>query len=167
MTIRSPKTEHHLGHESRQVPIQPALMIELARLRAESLPLHSENPILPLSQHNLHRRLAHLTLKTGVEPWVDPFHCLRRSCQTEWAQSYPEYAVAAWMGNSTLVARRHYLKVPEALMEQASRLDPAGQKAMQKAMQYPPERPRTGSQQRGRRIEKPPLRKVKAVLNTP
>ena len=149
MTVWSPKTEHHIGHESRLTPIQPSLFTELQRLRDES-PLPADAPVIPLSRHNLHRKLATITRNAGITPWNDPFHCLRRSCQTEWAQTYPEYAVAAWMGNSTVVARRHYLKVPESLITQATRQGLEGEKAMQKAMQYPPELPRIASQHRNR-----------------
>ena len=117
MTVHSPKTERHLGHDKRVVPIQPRLAESLIALPRSP----SENePVLDLTQHNLHKRLARIVTDAGVAPWADPFHCLRRSCQTEWVQEFPEYAVAAWIGNSTVIARRHYLKIPHELMRRAA-----------------------------------------------
>ena len=120
MTVHSSKTEHHPGHESREVPIQRTVAEVLARLPR---PKTAEQPVLTLTRHNLHKTLARIVERAGVEPWADPFHCLRRSCQTEWAQAFPEYAVAAWIGNSTVVARRHYLKIPAELARRAAGLD--------------------------------------------
>ena len=110
MLVRSPKTEHHLGHDAREVPIQPALLAELQAQRADK---DHGRCVIPLSRNNLHRRLTFIIAEAGVDPWRDPFHCLRRSCQTEWAEDFPEHVVASWIGNSVVVARRHYLKVTE------------------------------------------------------
>lgn len=120
LTVHSPKTEHHHGHDKRVVPIQPRLATILAKL---PYPPTDAQPVLDLTQHNLHKRLARIIGDAGVEPWADPFHCLRRSCQTEWVQEFPEYAVAAWIGNSTVVARRHYLKIPAELIRRATGRD--------------------------------------------
>lgn len=123
MNVQSPKTEHHIGHEKREVPIQPVVHDALVTLNR---PDETDAPVISLSKHNLHKTLARIIATTDVEPWADPFHCLRRSCQTEWAQTFPEYAVAAWIGNSTVVARRHYLKIPEDLLRRASGQEPGG-----------------------------------------
>ncbi len=117
MMVHSPKTEHHHGRDKRIVPIQPRLAEALVPLPQ---PTDKASPVLDLTQHNLHKRLARIIADSGVEPWADPFHCLRRSCQTEWVQEFPEYAVAAWIGNSTVIARRHYLKIPDELLRKAS-----------------------------------------------
>lgn len=117
LTVQCPKTEHHHGHEFRTVPIQPRLALELdaaARTRSGSR-------VVRLSRHNLHKGLARIIEASGVEPWADPFHCLRRSCETDWAEQFPEFAVAKWIGNSVTVARRHYLKLTDGLMERARR----------------------------------------------
>ena len=116
MRVSSPKTEHHLGHGTREAPVQPALRAELQRQLEQ--PSH-EARVVPLSRNNLHRRLASIIAAAGVEPWRDPFHCLRRSCQTEWAEEFPEHVVASWIGNSVVVARRHYLKVTQAHFQAA------------------------------------------------
>lgn len=126
MVVYSPKTEHHPGHEFRTVPMQRIVRETLARL---DQPSARPNRVLSLTQHNLHKRLARIVASAGVEPWSDPFHCLRRSCQTEWVQDFPEYAVAAWIGNSTVVARRHYLKIPADLTARAAGLNQSAAKS--------------------------------------
>ena len=143
LTVRSPKTEHHVGHESREVPMQPVVAEAISRLPVQS---HGAAVMLTISRHNLHRRLATIVKRAGIEPWRDPFHCLRRSCQTEWAQHFPEYAVAKWIGNSTVVARRHYLKVPPELAARATELGTAGLGVVQNAAQYLHEPGRSDSQ---------------------
>lgn len=117
MRVRSPKTEHHIGHESRVVPIQPALLREFVRTQELD---DDSTTVITLTRHNLHKRMARFIARSGVEPWADPFHCLRRSCETEWAEQFPEFAVVKWIGNSVVVARKHYLKVTDSLMERVS-----------------------------------------------
>jgi hypothetical protein len=43
-----------------------------------------------------------------------------RNCATDWAQTYPQYAVSAWMGHSIEVSARHYLQVPRELYDKAA-----------------------------------------------
>ncbi len=40
---------------------------------------------------------------------------MRRNCETDWAQKYPQYAVSTWIGHNIQVSARHYLQVPEEL----------------------------------------------------
>ena len=40
---------------------------------------------------------------------------MRKSCETDWAQVYPQYAVSMWIGHGIEVSARHYLQVPEEL----------------------------------------------------
>ena len=56
----------------------------------------------------------------GFEVWLKPFHTLRKNRETDWAQQYPQYVVAEWMGHSIEVAAAHYLKVPEELYRKAA-----------------------------------------------
>ncbi len=44
-----------------------------------------------------------------------PFHTLRKCCETDWAQQYPQHAVSEWIGHDITVSASHYLKVPEEL----------------------------------------------------
>ena len=45
---------------------------------------------------------------------------MRRNCETDWAQVYPQYVVSTWIGHGIEVSARHYLQVPEELYEKAA-----------------------------------------------
>ncbi len=63
--------------------------------------------------------------KAGIEPWKDLFQTLRRSCDTEWKQTYPAYAVDSWLGHSGRVSEKHYLMIPDELLDQVAGLGAA------------------------------------------
>ncbi len=132
MLVRSPKTEHHPGGESRLVPIFPELdaLLTLALAEAES------GPGYVIARHrdaavNLRTYMLKILAKAGVKPWPKLFQNLRSTRQTELARDWPEYVVCTWMGNSRLIAREHYLQVTDEHFK----------KAAQKAAQFPAQRP--------------------------
>ncbi|MHC4259528.1 MAG: hypothetical protein ACYSTF_03825 [Planctomycetota bacterium] len=45
---------------------------------------------------------------------------MRRNCETDWAQRYPQHAVSAWVGHGIEVSAKHYLQVPEELYEKVA-----------------------------------------------
>ena len=83
--------------------------------------------------HHFDVRLRMLA-RAGVKPWPTVFQNLRSTRQTELARDWPEYVVCAWMGNSRLIAREHYLQVTDEHVQQAAQ-NPAH--AAQKATPYP------------------------------
>lgn len=56
-------------------------------------------------------------LRSGMKPWCDVFHALRRGCATEWKQTHPAYAVETWLGHCARVSEKHYLMIPDALWD--------------------------------------------------
>ena len=50
---------------------------------------------------------------------------MRRNCETDWAQVYPQYVVSRWIGHGIEVSARHYLQVPEELYEKAAAINVA------------------------------------------
>ena len=73
-----------------------------------------------ISVPNLWRDFQVICKRAGLKPYSKCCHTLRKNCQTDWAQDYPEYVVCAWMGNSSEVARKHYLAIPESLYNEAA-----------------------------------------------
>ena len=55
---------------------------------------------------------------------------MRRNCETDWAQQYPQYVVSTWSGHNIQVSARHYLQVPAELYKKAAgtNLAPTGTK---------------------------------------
>ena len=45
---------------------------------------------------------------------------LRLTRETELAEVYPLHAVTAWLGNSQLVAAKHYLQLRDELFQRAA-----------------------------------------------
>ena len=52
--------------------------------------------------------------------WADAFQVLRRNCETDWAQKYPQYAVDWWIGHDIRVSGRNNLQVPEEFFDRAA-----------------------------------------------
>lgn len=125
MVVRSPKTEHHGGHESRCIPIDPRLMPLLVDRLGELGP--DEDRLISLSgKGSMHRTLARICERAGVEPWRRTWQTLRASCEQEMASSFPQFAVSRWLGHSMQVSEKHYANlVPDELFDRAAGLDEA------------------------------------------
>ncbi len=121
MTVRSPKTEHHEGKESRVVPIFPELHPYLEQAFDEAEP-GTEFVITRYrdSNANLRTHLCRIIAKAGLKPWPKLFQNLRSTRQTELADEYPAHVVCSWIGNSVDVAREHYLQVTDEHFAKAS-----------------------------------------------
>ena len=141
-------TRTFAGHEQRIVPIVP-------RLAALFWAAYEEAPqgqvrVMTLSKNNLSRSLKAAIKRAKVTPWEDLFQNLRRSCEIEWAQHFPQFAVSKWLGHSMAVSAKHYANiVPDELFDRASA---GGGKAAQKAAQQMPEM--TGNEQKTPPAEK-------------
>src|SRR5262249_20847014 len=62
---------------------------------------------------NFRTRLIRIVRRAGLTPWPKLFQNLRASRQRELAALYPLHVVYAWLGNSTLIAHKHYLQVTD------------------------------------------------------
>ncbi len=154
LTIHSPKTEHHSGRESRQIPLFPELRPHLEAVfdQAEEGSTHVITQYRR-SNVNLRTQLLKILRRAGVDQWPKLFHNLRASRQTELVETFPSHVVCAWIGNSEAVAKKHYLQVTDENFE----------KALQNALQYPSEtaskevQEKNGSEQKARNYPGLPL----------
>ena len=121
ITVTSPKTEHHEGHESREIPLFPELLERLLEVqeRAETGEEFVIAKRRQTTDANLRRRLAHIVRKAGFIPWPKITHNLRASRQTELEDQFPSHVVCQWMGNSQEVARDHYLQTLDSHFDSA------------------------------------------------
>jgi hypothetical protein len=62
---------------------------------------------------NIRTQFLRILAKAGIEPWPKLFQNLRSSRQTELTESWPAHVVCAWIGNSEVVARDHYLQITD------------------------------------------------------
>jgi len=120
-TVHSPKTEHHEGGESRQVPLFPELRPYLEAAFEQAEP-GTEWVITRYRNNNanLRTQFERIIRRAGVTPWPKLFQNLRSTRETELAQSYPIHVVCAWLGNSQRVAQKHYLQVTDADFDRAA-----------------------------------------------
>jgi integrase len=96
------------------------------------------------SNVNLRTQLVKYIRRAGLVPWPKPFHNLRASRETELAAVYPLHVVCAWIGNSSLIAAKHYLQVTDADFESAAK---CGAVAVQNPVQQAAARARTSSRE--------------------
>lgn len=112
MLIRSSKTEHHEGGESRQIPLFPELLPYLRDAFEEA----EAGAVYVITKYrdsncNLRTQLLRIIKRAGLKPWPKLFQNLRATRQTELCERWPEHLVCAWIDNSRPVARKHYLQV--------------------------------------------------------
>ena len=132
-----------MGHQERLVPIDLRLMRVLQEAFDEAEP--GTDRLLTMNHGGQsHRALKRIVANAGIEPWDDAFQTLRRSCEKEWAMTYPQFAVSKWIGHSIIVSGRHYANaVPDELFDRAAGIAPS---AAQNAAQHPAASGRTESQ---------------------
>lgn len=123
LTVHSPKTEHHPGHEQRTVPITRRLM-QLIQNRLEELEPGQDRLITIGGKGTaMIRRVRRIWTQAGIEPWDRCWQTLRQSCEKQWAMSFPQYAVSKWIGHSITISGRHYANaVPDELFDKAAEI---------------------------------------------
>jgi integrase len=129
MLVRSQKTERHPGGESRVVPI----FTELRPYLLEGLEQAEEGDEYVITRYrtestNLRTQAHRIIKRAGLLPWTRTFQNLRSSRETELTEVFPLHVVTAWLGNSQLVAARHYLQLLDEHFERAAHF-PAQQPA--------------------------------------
>jgi integrase len=117
--VRCEKTERHEGRAWRVIPMFPEIRPyleaswECAEDRAQWVIAGYR------SSRNLRTQFARIVKHAGLEMWPKPFHNLRATRETELTGIYPEHVVCSWIGNTSKVAREHYLTVTQADLQRA------------------------------------------------
>ena len=63
---------------------------------------------------NLRTQFGRILGRVGVVPWEKLFVNLRASARTDLQEIYPSHVCDTWLGHSTRIAERHYLRTTEA-----------------------------------------------------
>ena len=148
ITVRSPKTEHHEGKASRQIPMFPEVRQYLLEVLETSAP-DAEHVITRYryAGQNLRTQFERIIKRAGLEPWPKLFQNLRSTRETELAEEYPLHVVVAWLGNSRAVAQKHYLQVTDDHFKLAAGGAESGAVEAQNEAQQPAAEPRTETQE--------------------
>jgi len=114
MRVISPKTEHHIGGESRLVPLFP----ELRPYLEEAFELAEPGTEFVVTRYreatqNFGTQCARIVRRAGLNPWPKLFQNMRSTRETELADEFPMHVVCAWIGNSQPVAAQHYLQLTD------------------------------------------------------
>jgi hypothetical protein len=89
---------------------------------------HTPNTRPPTATQNLRTTFLKIIKRAGLLPWPRLMQNMRSSRETELAARFPLHVATAWMGNSEIVAAKHYLQVREEDFDEAL-------KAVQKPVQ--------------------------------
>lgn len=130
--VTSPKTEHHVGMDSRVIPLFAPLRAELeaafeARFLDSGYDSERDGPTFVVDVRyrmsavgpagwrncNLRTTLLKIVKRAGLKPWKKLLHNMRSSCETELLDDHPIHAVAGWMGHSVAVATKHYTQITD------------------------------------------------------
>jgi integrase len=135
MTIHSPKTEHHVGGESRQIPVFPELRSYLEEVFDQAEPGTEWLITRYRGGINLRTALQKIIRRAGLNPWPKPWQNLRATRETELAETFPIHVVCQWIGNTEAVAKKHYLQTTDEHYLKATEGDCSEwKKALQKAV---------------------------------
>ncbi|MBI1310272.1 tyrosine-type recombinase/integrase [bacterium] len=125
MHVRSIKTEHIAGHESRIVPLFPEVRSVLDELAERDQP----GIEIPLSasvvgkgrgvETNLRTTFRKIVKRAGLPEIPKAFINARSTRATELAEQFPGHVAAAWLGHSEQIADRHYRQVTDSHYQQA------------------------------------------------
>lgn len=73
---------------------------------------------------NLRTTLLKIIRRAGETPWPRLWHNLRASCESDLVRRYPLPTAARWLGNSSVIAYRHYVDPTDTAFREASQEDP-------------------------------------------
>ena len=65
-------------------------------------------------------QLLKIIRRAGLKPWPKLFQNLRSTRETELVEVFPEHVVCAWLGNTRIVAAKHYLQTTEEHFQKAA-----------------------------------------------
>jgi integrase len=129
ITVKSPKTAHHEGHDSRVIPLfaelEPYLQAALDALLEDFDPKAnrlSEQHVIRryrTTNANLRTQVMRIIKRAGLVPWSKLFMNMRSSRATELAAEHPGHVAANWLGHSTMVAQKHYWQTTDADFDRA------------------------------------------------
>jgi integrase len=121
--VRSSKTERHVGHEKRYVPLFQEIRTELEQLRLSVDPKDDDFVIQSFQgkpKWNLHPRFQTIACKAGLETIPAPFLNMRKDRCNEVREQHGPKEESRWMGHSEKMMKKHYLDPREAVEEDYS-----------------------------------------------
>jgi len=123
--VHSPKTERHVGHDQRTVPMFPELkpLFQDAYDAAPEGAVYCVNRYKDGKEVNLRTQFDRILEKAKIESWQKPFQNCRSTRESELFKltNGNVKAVCSWIGNSPEIALKHYAQLQEADVKEAAR----------------------------------------------
>ena len=119
--VHASKTEHHENGGLRQVPLFPELRGLMLDAFEEAQP--GEEYVIASyrgGETNLRTQLTKIIKRAGHEPWPKLFQNLRSTRETELIREHGIAAACEWVGNTPLIALKHYAQVTEEDVQRAA-----------------------------------------------
>jgi integrase len=135
--IRSPKTAHIEGKDSRLAGILPEVLPLL--MRQSELAEVGDEFVLPRMAHKNYRKffLKYLE-RAGIEIWPALFNNLRKSAVTDAHDWLPPHVCDSWFGHSETIFKEHYAQVTDEHFKAAqNRSSRVAQSVAQQASEMP------------------------------
>lgn len=111
LLVPSPKTSRFEGRENRLIPLFPELERELSA-SFEQAPEGEPYVVWANRRQNFDSGFKRILFWAGLSPWQKLFQNMRSSAENDLIEAgYPDHVVGAWIGHTTRVQSRHYLRV--------------------------------------------------------
>lgn len=125
LVVHADKTQRY-GKEIRVIPLFPEIERELDELFLET---EKETILTPLSESAARNAFRQIVARAGITPWARLFQNMRATRENELVEKgFPAHVVADWLGHSSAVQTKYYLRVLD------SYFDSAVEKAVEKNM---------------------------------
>ena len=123
--VKSPKTEHYEGKDSRIIPMFEGILPLLEAVYEQAEPGGSPfviacrrgifDQLTDGRNTNLGTLFKKYILRAGETPWPKPFHAMRASCETDLLNDgrVKPHTIARWMGHSIQIALKHYARIKD------------------------------------------------------
>jgi integrase len=123
--VRSPKTERHVGHQEREVPLFHELRQELEKLRSQVKPKDNDFVIQSFqgSSWNLYDPFQKIARAAGLGKIIRPFDNMRMSRSNEVIREYDEIKESLWIGHTRKVMLEHYYQLSDEDFAEAAKAD--------------------------------------------
>jgi integrase len=112
ITIINPRRYQDSKHRRRQTPIRQELHTLLFDAWMDQD--YNRTHVCPESGTVPTVAIRAIARRAGVKMWADCLHTLRKNCETDWYGLHRPHAVTEWLGNSTGVAEKHYVRAEDA-----------------------------------------------------
>lgn len=125
IVVKSPKTEHYEGKDSRVIPMFEGILPLLEAVYDQAEPGGSPfviarrrgmfDKLKDGRNTNLGTLFKKYILRAGEIPWSKPFHAMRASLETDLLNDgrVKPHTIARWVGHGIQIALKHYARIKD------------------------------------------------------